>query len=94
MQLPSVSDWLGARSTWGQSDDRADVRTLRRLNKAYDRLAVIGEVAGVLLLVGLCCACAWLLTKTSFEDVVFWDGTDHVCVLDSRSGVIGYVDGR
>lgn len=90
MQLHSVQGWLSGRTTWGVADRSSDVRTLRRLNKLYDRAAVIGEVAIVLLVVGLMGSSAWLLTRTSYEDVIFWDATDHICVLDSRTGEIRY----
>ncbi len=94
MQLHSVQGWLTSQTSWGIADSGSDVRTLRRLNKLYDRLSVIGEITVALLLVGLVCACAWLLTRTSYEDVIFWDSTDHICVLDSRTGEIRYATGN
>ena len=94
MQLHSVLGWLSSRSTWGVADSSSDVRTLRRLNKLYDRLSVIGEITVAVMLVGLVCASAWLLTQTSFEDVIFFDSTDHICVLDSRTGEIRYAAGN
>lgn len=90
MHLHSVQGWLTGRTTWGVADSHADVRTLRRLNRLYDRSAVMGEVAVVILLLGLIGSCAWLMTKTSFEDVIFWDATDHICVFDSATGEIRY----
>ena len=94
MRLHSVQGWLGGRSSWGSSDRVSDVRTLRRLNGLYDRLALVGEALVAMLLVGLVCACGWLLFRTSFEDVIFWDSTDHICVLDSRTGEIRYAAGK
>ena len=94
MHLHSVQQWLTGQTTWGVADSGSDVRTLRRLNKLYDRLSVIGEITVAFLLVGLVCSCAWLLTQTSFEDVIFWDSTDHICVLDSRTGEIRYATGN
>lgn len=94
MQLHSVLGWLSSRSTWGVADSSSDVRTLRRLNRLYDRLSVIGEITVAVMLVGLVCSCAWLLTRTSYEDVIFWDSTDHICVLDSRTGEIRYATGN
>lgn len=94
MQLHSVLGWLSSRSTWGVADNDSDVRTLRRLNRLYDRLSVIGEITVAVMLVGLVCSCAWLLTRTSYEDVIFWDSTDHICVLDSRTGEIRYATGN
>ena len=84
MHLHNVQQWLTGQTTWGVIDSGSDVRTLRRLNKLYDRLSVIGEITVAVMLVGLVCASAWLLTQTSFEDVIFFDSTDHICVLDSR----------
>ncbi|MFA7531766.1 MAG: hypothetical protein WCY98_08805 [Castellaniella sp.] len=94
MQLHSVLGWLSSRSTWGVADSGSDVRTLRRLNRLYDRLSVIGEITVAVMLVGLVCSCAWLLMRTSYEDVIFWDSTDHICVLDSRTGEIRYATGN
>lgn len=95
MHLHSVQQWLTGQTSWGVvADSSSDVRTLRRLNKLYDRLSVIGEITVAVLLVGLVCSSAWLLTKTSFEDVIFWDSTDHICVLDSRTGEIRYAAGK
>ena len=90
MQLHSVQGWLTSQTSWGIADSGSDVRTLRRLNKLYDRLSVIGEITVALLLVCLVCACAWLLTRTSYEDVIFWDSTDHHCVVVSLTGDIRY----
>ena len=94
MHLHSIQQWLTSQTTWGVADSGSDVRTLRRLNKLYDRLSVIGEITVAFLLVGLVCSCTWLLTQTSFEDVIFWDSTDHICVLDSRTGEIRYATGN
>ena len=90
MRLHSVRGWLSGQTSWGVSDGSSDVRTLRRLNRFHDRAAVYGEVAVVVLVLGLMGSCAWLLTETSYEDVIFWDATDHICVLDSRTGEIRY----
>lgn len=94
MRLPTVSDWLGGGTTWGRADQFADTRSLRRLNLLYDRMALVGEGLSALFLVGFVSIGVYLLTTKSFEDVIFWDGTDHVCVYDSKSGVVEYVDGR
>ena len=94
MQLHSVQGWLTSQTSSGIADSGSDVRTLRRLNKLYDRLSTIGEITVAALLVGLLCACAWLLTRTSYEDVIFWDSTEHICVLDSRTGEIRYATGN
>lgn len=94
MQLHSVLGWLSSRSTWGVTDSSSDVRTLRRLNTLYDRFSVIGEITIWIMLVGLVCSCAWLLTHTSYEDVIFWDSTDHICVLDSQTGEIRHATGN
>ena len=94
MALHNIQDWLSGRSSWGASEKSSDVPTLRRLKKIYDSFAVIGEIAVFVLFIGLVCACTWLLTKTSFEDVIFWDSTSHICVYDSSSGEIVYVGGK
>ena len=94
MHLHNVQQWLTGQTTWGVIDSGSDVRTLRRLNKLYDRLSVIGEITVAVMLVGLVCASAWLLTQTSFEDVIFFDSTDHICVLDSRTGEFRYAAGN
>ena len=94
MHLHNVQQWLTGQTTWGVIDSGSDVRTLRRLNKLYDRLSVIGEITVAVMLGGLVCASAWLLTQTSFEDVIFFDSTDHICVLDSRTGEIRYATGN
>ena len=93
-QLHSVQRWLSSQTTWGVQDNFSDVRVLRKLNKLYDRASTIGEMVIAILLLGLIAACAWLLTQTSFEDVIFWDATEHVCVLDSEAGKITYAIGN
>ena len=94
MRLPTASDWLRGGTTWGQPDQLADTRTLRRLAFLYDRAAVVGEVLIAFFLLGALAMGIYRVTKKSFEDVIFWDGTDHICVYDSKSGVVNYVDGR
>lgn len=94
MRVPSVSDWLGGGSTWGKADRYADPRVLRRLRRVYDGLSLLGEALIAIFLIGFVAFLVWLATEASFEDVIFWDGTDHICVLDSKTGEVRYVDGR
>lgn len=94
MQIHNIQGWLTSQTTWGISSNNSDVRTLRTLNKLYQKLSTIGEVAVITLLVGVMCACAWLITRTSYEDVIFWDETDHICLLDSSTGKIRYATSK
>jgi len=94
MKAHSVQQWLTKQTTWGVEDNSTDVRTLRHLNAVYDRMAIVGEITVVSLLVGVLCTCAWLMTRTSFEDAIFWDATEHICVYDSESGNIVYVNNQ
>jgi hypothetical protein len=85
--VSTPSSTIGA-STWGTKGERADVRALRRYASWQALLLNVGEwiaiVQVLLVIVAIGCAFAFL----NFENVIFNDGTDTVCVLDGGTGVI------
>ena len=94
LRLPRVAHSIQGHTSWGVPDDEVSIGTLRRLNAVYalfgavcEALAVVGTIAFVVI-------AAHMLFNTSFEDVAFFDGTDHLCVFDSATGSIRYVDGK
>lgn len=75
-------------SSWGRRDAEVDVRALRRYQAILSRIASVGEVLVFLLLVGILVGVIWLFTQTNFENVIFYDGTDMICVFNGKTGEI------
>lgn len=75
-------------TSWGRQERDVDVRTLRRYQTVLSKLGAIGEGLVFILLIAVGCASIWLVTQVNFEDVIFYDGTDSICVLDGKTGKI------
>ena len=87
-------DELGSISTsWGSSSgEDVDVRALRRYNRLLGVLLNVGEWICMGLLPFVAVAALWLVTQTNFENVVFYDGTDSICIYDGTTGEIRNVE--
>ncbi|MBK4987462.1 MULTISPECIES: hypothetical protein [Pseudomonas] len=80
-------------TAWGAgAGDDVDVRALRRYNRILAVLLDIGEWACLALLPCVAIAAIWLVTQTNFENVVFYDGTDSICIYDGTTGEIRNVE--
>lgn len=77
-------------SSWGRSSQELDVRALRRYNRFLAALSSIAEWLVILLIPILLVAVIVLLTRTNFENAIFYDGTDMICVYDGATGEIRY----
>ncbi len=80
-----------ASSSWGRPDRDVDVRALRRYQDILSRIAAVGEVLVLVLLMGILAGAIWLFTQTNFENVIFYDGTDMTCVFNGKTGEISNV---
>lgn len=80
-----------AITSWGRPDTEVDVRALRRYQDILSRIATVGEVLVLVLLVGILIGAIWLFTQTNFENVIFYDGTDMTCVFNGKTGEISNV---
>ncbi|WP_024717373.1 hypothetical protein [Pseudomonas putida] len=87
-------DELGPTTTsWGSgAGEDVDVLALRRYNRLLGVLLDIGEWACIGLLPCVAVAAIWLVTQTNFENVVFYDGTDSICIYDGTTGEIRNVE--
>ena len=87
-------DELGPTTTsWGSgAGEDVDVRALRLYNRLLGVLLDIGEWACISLLPCVAVAAIWLVTQTNFENVVFYDGTDSICIYDGTTGEIRNVE--
>jgi len=82
----------GWGTSWGTPDIDVDVRALRRYHNLLEQTAAIGEVLFFALLAGIVGASFYLLNETNFENTIFYDGTDVVCIYDGRTGEIVNVE--
>lgn len=78
----------GEVSTWGNTGERVDIRALRRYSAWLALALSAGEWTAIALTVAIAVAMAGTLTYLNFENVIFTDGTSHVCVLDGSTGAI------
>ncbi len=80
----------GDASTWGNTGERADIRALRRYSAWLDRALSVGEAVSIVLAIAIALAMAATLRYLNFENVIFTDGTSHVCVLNGSTGAISH----
>lgn len=80
-----------ATTSWGKQATEVDVRALRRYQTILSRFGSIGEVLVFILLVAVAGSTIWLVTQTNFENVIFYDGTDAICVFNGKTGEISNV---
>jgi hypothetical protein len=84
-----VDTQILAQGTWGCRPAPEDVRALRRYNLLLRHLGQAGEWTVAVLFVAVLATYLGFLGTGDFTDVVFWDGTNHACVLIGNTGAIG-----
>jgi hypothetical protein len=75
-------------SSWGCRPELDDVRAFRCYNILLRHLAQAGQFAVFVLTIAVASTFIGFLYAGNFENVIFWDGTDHTCVLDGNTGHI------
>lgn len=76
------------KSSWGNPSNDVNVRTLYKYNKILSILELIGENLFYVLLIAFVFIFIWMYSETNFENIIFDDGTSHLCILDGKTGVI------
>lgn len=79
---------LDTNTSWGKRNDQIDVRSLRRFKVILKTAETIGEWLVFFVLFCSVCSIGWLFAKQSFENVIFFDGTEATCVLNGATGEI------
>lgn len=83
---------LGQSNTsWGQPTKEVDARALRMYRSFLTKIGNVGEVVYFALLTVFACASIWLLAFANLENIIFYDGTAHTCVLDGDTQEVIYV---
>ena len=75
-------------TSWGDSGIEDDYRALRKYKELLESLSNAGTVCAYVLIFALCTLSVWIVYSTDFEKVIFYDGSEATCILDSKTGVI------
>ena len=75
-------------TSWGESGIEDDYRALKKYKELLESLSNAGTVCAYLLIFALCTLSVWIVYSTDFEKVIFYDGSEATCILDSKTGVI------
>lgn len=78
-------------TSWGDGSSDLDVRALRRYNRFLAACSDIAEWLAISLIPAILVGVVWLVMFTNFENVIFYDGTDMICVYNGETGEIRYV---
>lgn len=78
-------------TSWGDTSRKVDVRALRRYNRFLAAACGIAEWLAIALIPLTLAGVVWLVMFTNFENVIFYDGTDMICVYNGDTGEIRYV---
>lgn len=75
-------------TSWGESGIEDDYRALKKYKELLESLSNAGAICAYVLIFALCALSAWIVYSTDFEKVIFYDGSEATCILDSKTGVI------
>ena len=84
--------WWRGKSTWGRngyySFDEAREPALRSYCKLMYKLEAIAMgLSGVLIAI-ICALTLTQLLNGNFENIIFYDGTERLCVMEGADGII------
>jgi hypothetical protein len=81
---------IDQRSTWGgrRTDLTVDPTTLGRYYNILRKLAITLIVLIILLISISCIMAGILIYNGDFEQIIFNDGTDALCILDPNTGAV------
>jgi len=79
------------QTSWGKGSGHLDVRALRRYNRILAALSSVAEWLAMALIPAILVGVIWLVFYTNFENAIFYDGTDMICVFNGDTGEIRYV---
>ena len=79
-------------TSWGEAEVAEDVEALQRYLQFLTSLNNAGVWIIYVLVAIVCAFSIYLVTTTGFEKVIFYDGSEATCVLDSQTGVIKNVE--
>jgi hypothetical protein len=77
---------------WGKQPRFDDVRAFHQYNRFLRRGVLVGELLVCALVVVTVSTFLGFLYSGNFENLIFWDGTDHACILDGNTGQIDSVN--
>lgn len=75
---------LEKRSSWASPDKFSDTRTQRRFNRLLKVLNDIAEYLLILFVIVFFIENAWFIYTNKFEELVFHDGSYHMCIFDGN----------
>jgi hypothetical protein len=82
----------GPETDWGKRPQFDDVRAFRRYNTILRHLARAGEILVCGLVLAVMSTFLGFLYAGNFENLIFWDGTEHACLMDGATGYISSVE--
>lgn len=82
----------GPETDWGRKPRFDDVRAFHRYNTLLRHCAHTGQILVCVLVVTVMSTFLGFLYGGNFENLIFWDGTGHSCILDGGTGYIKSVD--
>lgn len=79
-------------TSWGAGTSELDVRALRRYNRFLAFCSNTAEWLAMALIPVIFGGVIWLVLFTNFENAIFYDGTDLVCIYNGETGEIRNVE--
>lgn len=86
--------FLNGKSTWGHKVHEINVRALKRTNRVLHVLNEVGEIACIPISIFIVVCMICFLLKTNFEYVIFYDGTNDICVYSDITNGVNHVETR
>lgn len=84
-------DFIVSSTSWGETEIEDDFRALQKYKEFLESLVNAGTAFAYVLILALCLLVAWIMYSTDFEKIIFYDGSDATCILNSQTGVISNV---
>lgn len=86
--------FLNGKSSWGHKVHEINVRSVKRTNRVLRLLNEVGEKACIPISIIIVICMLYFLIFTNFEYVIFYDGTNDICVLSDTTNGVSHVEAR
>ena len=91
-EIEEVSSFSVPSTSWGEYEFIDDIETLEKYRQFLVSLNNAGTWVIYLLAAVVCALSIYIVTETEFEKIIFYDGSEATCVLDSKTGVFKNVE--
>lgn len=88
--------WWRGETSWGRCGeftfDEASVHSLRAWCKILRNLESLAFAISIVLVIFIGLVSVYAMNRKSFENIIFYDGTERLCYMEGSSGRIRAIE--